>query len=239
MYKMFVLGLIVCFLTINGSLIYGQKINPKTTSTKTTPTVIKTLTSPIDSTQYILGAFLAQWLNNNGFIITNADLFAQGLNDMLFEKKTLVPDSVLGPYVAAYQRSIQKVRAIAQEKQLFEQLRDRPGVGQLPNGVRFVVLKSGRGMIASEKDSITVHMIAKLLDGTKVEDTYQSKKPFEATINSFFPGLNDALAMMPSGSKWQLFVPALLAYGESGTSLIPPNSVLILEVELVEVKQKQ
>lgn len=239
MYKIFVVAFIISLLGITKSFTYAQKGNQNTVAAKTVAKPITNLSNSSDSIQYILGAFLAQWINNNGFVITNPDMFAKGLNDMIFEKKTLVPDSILGPYVAAYQRSIQKVRAIAQEKQLFEQLRDRPGVGQLPNGVRFVVLKSGRGIIASDKDSIIIHMTAKLLDGTKVEDTYQSKKPFEATINSFFPGLNDALMMMPEGSKWQLYVPALLAYGESGTSLIPPNSVLILEVELVEVKQKQ
>lgn len=211
-----------------------KKTNP---STAVNPSV--RLITSADSMQYILGAFIAQWINNNGFTVTNAALFSKGVNDMFKGIPRLVPDSILGPSVAAYQRSMQKERAIEQEKQLFNALRDRPGVGQLPNGVRFVVLKSGKGMIASDKDSIIIHMTAKLLDGTKVEDTYQSKKPFEATINSFFPGLNDALSMMPSGSKWQLFVPAVLAYGESGTSIIPPNSVLILEVELVEIKQKQ
>lgn len=235
MYRITLLTAIVFFLGIHRGPVYAQKTNSKVPATNT----ITSLSNTADSIQYILGAFLAQWLNNNGFSVSNPDLFAKGLNDMLFEKKTLVPDSVLGPYVAAYQRSVQKARAIAQEKQLFEALRDRPGVGQLPNGVRFVVLKSGKGTIASDQDSVIIHMTAKLIDGTKVEDTYQSKKPFEATINSFFPGLNDALRMMPEGSKWQLFVPAILAYGETGTSLIPPNSALILDVELLEIKQKK
>lgn len=235
MYRITLLTAIVFFLGIHRGLVYAQKTNSKVPATKT----VTSLSNTADSIQYILGAFLAQWLNNNGFSVSNPDLFAKGLNDMLFEKKTLVPDSVLGPYVAAYQRSVQKARAIAQEKQLFEALRDRPGVGQLPNGVRFVVLKSGKGTIASDQDSVIIHMTAKLIDGTKVEDTYQSKKPFKATINSFFPGLNDALRMMPEGSKWQLFVPAILAYGETGTSLIPPNSALILDVELLEIKQKK
>ena len=210
----------------------------KTTAAPLSNSPVKLVTSA-DSMQYILGAFIAQWINNNGFVVTNATLFSKGVNDMFKGIPRLVPDSILGPYVAAYQRSMQKERAIEQEKQLFNALRDRPGVGQLPNGVRFVVIKSGKGIIPSDKDSIILHMTAKLMDGTKVEDTYQSKKPFEATINSFFPGLNEALTMMPEGSKWQLFVPAVLAYGENGTSIVPPNSVLILEVELVEVKQKK
>lgn len=217
---------------------YAGIAQKKTPPAPVTNPTVRLITSA-DSMQYILGAFIAQWINNNGFVVNNAALFSKGVNDMFKGIPRLVPDSILGPSVAAYQRSMQKERAIEQEKQLFNALRDRPGVGQLPNGVRFVVLKSGKGIIPSEKDSILIHMTAKLMDGTKVEDTYQSNKPFQATINSFFPGLNDALTMMPTGSKWQLFVPAILAYGERGTSLIPPNSVLILEVELVEVVQKK
>lgn len=189
-----------------------------------------------DSIQYILCAFLAHWLNINGFQVTDPILFSKGLNDGIFNRPSLVPDSILSPTVATFQREVVQKRLAIQEKQFFSSLRDKPGIGQLPNGTRFIILKTGHGFIAQETDSILVHLTAKLIDGTLVENTYEGKKPFSATINSFFPGLNAALAMMPEGSKWQLFVPSILAYGEKGTSLIPPNRALILEVELLTVK---
>jgi FKBP-type peptidyl-prolyl cis-trans isomerase len=127
-------------------------------------------------------------------------------------------------------------KARQQEQLLFSTIKDKPGVGMFPTGVRYVVLKAGKGQRPLETDSIKLHLIAKLPDGTVVEDTYQTNKPFSATAGSFFPGLNDALQNMPEGSKWQVFVPSNLAYADKGTTLIPPYSALILEVELLEVK---
>ncbi len=105
-----------------------------------------------------------------------------------------------------------------------------------PNGVRYIILKIGKGVRPVESDSILVNLIAKLPDGTVVEDTYQTKKPFATTPSGFFPGLNEALQNMTEGSRWQLFIPSVLAYGNKGTAQIPPNSALIIEVELIEVK---
>lgn len=194
------------------------------------------LVSAADTMQYTLGAFVAQWINSNGFLITSPALFLNGMDDMFKNRPRLIPDSSIGPRVAAYQRAGQLERAIRQEQQLFAALRDRPGVGMLPNGVRYVILKTGKGLHPSEADSVEMNLIAKLADGTVVEDTYQNKRTFIATTNSFFPGLNDALPMMSEGSRWQLFIPAILAYGERGTTLIPPNSALVIEVELVAVR---
>lgn len=196
------------------------------------------LTSASDTMQYTLGAFVAQWINSNGFLINNPAMFSQGMNDMFQNHPRAVPDSTIGPAVAAYQRILQKERSVKQEQQLFAILRDRPGVGKLPNGVSYVILQAGKGQHPSDTDTILMHLNAKLLDGTVVEDTYHTNKPLVATASSFFPGLNDALQMMSEGAKWQLFVPAALAYGDRGTTLIPPNSALVLEVELLAVKKK-
>ena len=81
-----------------------------------------------------------------------------------------------------------------------------------------------------------IDFYTKKLAFTVVEDTYRDKKPFTATPASFFPGLKTTLEEMQQGSIWTIYVPAVLAYGEKGTSLIPPNSALVLEVELLEVK---
>ncbi len=191
-----------------------------------------------DSLQYILGSFIGLWINNNGFAITNSNLFSKGLDDILQNRPRTIPDSAIAPLIAFYQQANQKTIAFKQEQLMFATIKDKPGIGMFPNGVRYSILNTGKGRRPSETDSIVLHLIAKLPDGTVVEDTYQSKKPFNATTSSFFPGLNDALQNMPQGSKWQLFIPSALAYAEKGTSLIPPYSALILEVELLEVRIK-
>lgn len=193
------------------------------------------LTATADSTQYALGAFIGLWIKDNGLAISNMTLFQRGLDDILQDRQRQIPDSLVGPRIEAYQQSMLKNKGIQQEKELFASLRDIPGVGMLPSGVRYIVFTNGNGPRPVQKDSIIIHLIAKLPDGTVVEDTYQAKKPFRATTSSFFPGLNEALQLMTEGSRWQLYVPAALAYGENGNGLIPSNSALVLEVELVSV----
>jgi FKBP-type peptidyl-prolyl cis-trans isomerase len=212
--------------------LFAQKPQAKTGNN---PLTVK-LASSADTMQYTLGAFVAQWINNNGFLINNPALFLKGMDDMFQNKPRLIPDSTIGPRIAVYQQATQKGRAVKQEQQLFASLKDKPGIGVLPNGVHYLILKTGKGAHPEEKDSIVINFIARLADGTVVEDTYQAKKPLVTMLANLFPGLSDPLQMMTEGSKWQLFIPAALAYGEKATTLIPPNSALVIETELVAVR---
>ena len=118
-----------------------------------------------------------------------------------------------------------------------ESAKKKFGIWVLPTGVRYVMLKTGKGPHPEEKDTMVISLVAKLADGMiVVENTYQTKTPFVTTLAGLFPGLSDPLQLMAEGSKWQLFIPSVLAYGEKGNGLIPPNSALIIEVELVEVR---
>lgn len=202
--------------------------------TNTTPKI--KLQTREDSVQYTIGAFMALWIVNNGFTISNPTLFSRGLDDIFQNRSRVIPDSVLESNLVTYRESVQKTKASRDEQLLFSTIKDKPGVGMFPNGVRYIILNNGKGARPASNDSIVLHLIAKLPDGTVVEDTYQAKKPFDATPASFFIGLNESLQMMTEGSKWQLFVPASLAYAEKGTRLIPPNSALVLDVELLTVK---
>ncbi len=197
------------------------------------------LNNTADSIQYTLGAFLALWISNNGFTLnTSSPLFLRAIDDILQNRTRAIPDSLITPNINAYAETMIKAKSAQQEKQLFAALKDKPGVGMFPNGMRYIVLKTGGGTRPSETDSITLHMVAKLADGTIVEDTYQSGKPFETKTNAFFPAFTEALGMMPAGSKWQLYLPAALAYGEKGTALIPPYSALVIEAELLSVRKR-
>jgi FKBP-type peptidyl-prolyl cis-trans isomerase FklB len=222
------MGCIAALLFSLGGL--AQK--PPVRSTLQVPRIV----TATDSIQYALGAFLGLWITNNGLSVTNAALFQKGFDDVLQGRARLIPDSLISPRIDAYMQSMVKNKGIQQERELFTSLRDIPGMGMFPSGVRYIVFRTGPGARPTAKDSIVLNLTAKLPDGTVIEDTYQSKKPFRATITSFFPGLNEALQMMTEGSRWQLYIPAVLAYGEKGSGLIPANSALILEVELLAVK---
>ena len=159
-------------------------------STKPAPIVAVTkLTSNADSVQYALGAYVAQWINNNGLLITNPNLFLSGMDDQFKNKPHLLTDSVITKLVLNYQNSSIKEKGIKQEQQMFASLKDKPGVGMLPNGVRYIIITAGKGFHASEGDSLVLNLSAKLPDNKVVKDTYQTKKPFTASTNSFFLGL--------------------------------------------------
>lgn len=224
------LFLIVVCSTI---LIVGQA-QKTATKTGTVPATNIKLTSINDSIQYAIGAFVAQWINNNGFIISNPALYIKGMDDVFQNKPRMIPDSVVPVMITAYQQVTQKDRSLKLEQQLFTNIKQRPGLGILPNGVHYFILKSGQGQRPLSTDTVTIQLRGTLADGTVFEDTYR-KSPVKITPAEMVPGVSEALQMMAVGSKWQIYVPAMLAYADKGTAVIPPNSALVLEIELLSI----
>ncbi len=204
------------------------------------PQTLVKLTSPADTLQYSLGAFVGQWMAKNGFAVTNQVLFKRGMDDVLQNKKLAVTDSTIAPIVAAYQLSSQNARSRQLEEQLFAALKGRPGVGVLPDGVNYIVIKAGTGIRPTSQDSVVINAIGVFPDGTVFEDTFQKKKTITALTGNLIPGLNETVQLMPEGSSWRIFIPSVLAYGSAGLSnFIPPNMALVFDVTLMEVKVKK
>ena len=202
------------------------------------PPAVTKLTSPADTLQYTLGAFIGQWLVKNGFAINNPVLFKKGMDDVVQKKPLLVTDSTVVRRIAAYQLSMQNERNRQLEEQLFGALKGKPGVGALPDGVHYIVVKMGTGIRPTAKDSIVINAIGIFPDGTVFEDTFQKKKTITSLTGNLIPGLNEAIQLMPEGSVWRIFVPSALAYGPAGLpNVIPPNTALVFDITLIEVKQ--
>ena len=217
------------FLTFNLTA-WPQAIKPATTLP-----VAKLNTSP-DTLQYSLGAFIGSWLVKNGFTINNPGLFNQGLEDVLLNNPREIPDSSIIPIVAAFQLSTQNERSRLLEEKLFTELKGKPGVGALPNGVHYIVIKPGTGIRPMTTDTIMFNAVGVLPDGTLFEDTFQKKQPITNITGNLIPGLNEAMQLMQEGSVWRIFVPSALAYGPAGlTTLIPPNSALVFDISLEKV----
>jgi FKBP-type peptidyl-prolyl cis-trans isomerase FklB len=110
------------------------------------------------------------------------------------------------------------------------------GVVVLESGLQYKVLKEGSGKIPAETDHIKTHYRGALLDGSEIDNTYKDDRPADIGIYQVFPGWKEALQKMPIGSKWRVFIPSDLAYGEKGAGKkIPPHSVLIFEIETLEI----
>jgi FKBP-type peptidyl-prolyl cis-trans isomerase FklB len=112
----------------------------------------------------------------------------------------------------------------------------KPGVTTLPSGLQYMVLKAGTGRKPTDESSVVANYSGQLIDGTTF-DASQPGSPATFKVGGVIPGWREALKLMPLGSKWQLTIPAALAYGERGAGRsIGPNQVLRFDVELVEVK---
>ena len=204
------------------------------------PNTLIKLTSPADTLQYTLGAFIGQWLVKNGFAVNNPVLFKKGMDDVMQKRPLLITDSTIVRRIATYQLSMQNERNRQLEEQLFAALKGKPGVGALPDGVHYIVVKAGTGIRPTAKDSIVINAIGLFPDGTVFEDTFQKKKTITTLTNALIPGLNETVQLMPQGSVWRIFIPSALAYGPAGLqNVIPPNTALVFDITLMEVKQEK
>lgn len=187
-----------------------------------------------DSLQYTLGAYLGQWITNNGFMVSNPEIFQKGMDDVLLNKDLLIDAAGVAARLDNYQKRLISERSSQQEKLLFENLKSKDGVGILPSGVAYFILKAGNGFRPQSADSVLLHVKGFLPDGKMFEDTYEKKSPLRVTPATLIPGMNEVLQIMPVGSTWRVFIPSALAYAEGGVNgLIPAYSALIFEVELI------
>ena len=113
--------------------------------------------------------------------------------------------------------------------------KDKGDVKTLESGLQYQVITAGDGAKPGENDTAKVHYKGTLIDGTEFDSSYKRDKPAEFPVKAVIPGWTEALQLMKKGGKWKLWIPSELAYGERGRPSIPPNSVLIFEVELLDI----
>jgi FKBP-type peptidyl-prolyl cis-trans isomerase FklB len=114
--------------------------------------------------------------------------------------------------------------------------KNKPGVQALSDGLQYLVLTNGTGAMPTASDTVTVNYRGTLIDGTEFDSSYKRGQPAQFPVGGVIRGWTEALQKMNVGSKWKLFIPSELAYGERGGPGIPPNSTLIFEVELLDTK---
>jgi len=113
----------------------------------------------------------------------------------------------------------------------------REGVTVTESGLQFEVLSDAEGDKPSAADTVTVHYKGTLTDGTPFDSSYDRGEPATFPLNRVIPGWTEGVQLMSKGAKYKFFIPAELGYGESGAGSIPPNSVLVFEVELIDIEK--
>ncbi|WP_372875027.1 FKBP-type peptidyl-prolyl cis-trans isomerase [Pseudomonas sp.] len=111
----------------------------------------------------------------------------------------------------------------------------RDGITVLASGLQYEVLTAGEGAQPSHEDTVRTHYHGTLIDGSVFDSSYERGQPAEFPVGGVIAGWTEALQLMNCGSKWRLYVPSELAYGEQGVGSIPPHSVLVFDIELLEV----
>jgi FKBP-type peptidyl-prolyl cis-trans isomerase FklB len=175
-----------------------------------------------------------------------SDLVVQGMRDAVQGTKPLLTPEEMNKTLVELKRKVtaaqQEERKMAAEKSradgeaFLAENAKKEGVVTLPSGLQYKILKEGTGASPQAIDNVTVHYRGTLIDGTEFDSSHKRNQPATFRVSGVIPGWTEALQMMKPGAKWQLFIPAKLAYGERGTgSAIPPNSTLIFEVELLKV----
>lgn len=131
----------------------------------------------------------------------------------------------------------EKLQAQKSEGAAFlEQNRTQPGVVELPEGLQYLILQEGSGRQPAPTDSVKAHYAGSLLNGKEFDSSFRRNQPFTAPLKALIKGWQIALPMMREGSRWRLWIPSELAYGDRGAGAdIPGGATLMFEVELLEV----
>ncbi|MGG2141147.1 peptidylprolyl isomerase [Symbiopectobacterium sp. RP] len=191
---------------------------------------------------YGIGLQVGQQLQESGLEVLIPEALVAGLRDALAGNAPAVPVDVVHRALREIHERADAVRrerqqALAVEGQNF--LADnagKDGVNQTESGLQFRVLTQGEGAIPARQDRVRVHYTGRLIDGSVFDSSVQRGQPAEFPVSGVIHGWIEALTLMPVGSKWELYIPHNLAYGERGAGTsIPPFSALIFEVELLEI----
>lgn len=224
-------NLMIIFTTL---LIIGCGSEPKKRS-------VSTLSTFDDSTSYSLGADLGENLKRQNVTI-DYDVFMAGLTDGL-ETGVVKLDQQQRRYVmSVLQKKIRekgKVEGDSNLKIADEFLANNkaqnPDIKETPTGLQYRVIKEGDGATPENTQKVKVHYAGRLLDGTEFDSSIKRGEPSEFGLNQVIKGWTEGLQLMKVGSKYEFFIHPKIAYGSRGRPSIPPNSVLIFEVELLEI----
>jgi len=221
------------------------KPHTATAAKSATPLALKTQK---DKLSYAIGMNIGGGMKKDG-VDVDPNILAQGLKDTMTGSKPLMTEAEAQAVMTEFRTTmIKKKQEDAQRvgdanKQAGQQFlaanKSKEGVVTLPDGLQYKILKEGTGPKPAATDSVTVNYRGTLINGTEFDSSYKRNEPATFGVNQVIKGWTEALQLMPVGSKWQLFIPSDLAYGErSPGGEIGPNSTLIFDVELLSIGAK-
>ncbi len=211
------------------------------------------MTTAVDSASYNLGFLVGSDIANNsteGMKLKKEFIFA-GLAAGFEMDTTLVGNreaaiqvwnNFLNEQRKAKLKEMQEKaeKTKAEGKKFLEENKKKAGVITTDSGLQYEILKQGEGKVPQKGNKVSVHYVGTFLDGKEFDSSVKRKKPFEFEVGKgrVIKGWDEVLQLMPIGSKWKVYIPSDLAYGDRERATIPAGSLLVFEIELLDIKKK-
>lgn len=233
-------------MKVRGVMFFGMMLAASTVFAAGT-TELKT---PKDKVSYAIGMDMANSLKRNA-IEVDPEILGQAMRSVLTGQKTILTDEEVKTTLTELQKEMQakqqeKMKAEGEKNKkegeaFLADNKKKEGVKTLPSGLQYKVMTEGKGKSPKATDTVSVQYRGTMIDGTEFDSSYKRGQAATFPVNGVIKGWTEALQLMKEGAKWQLFIPADLAYGEAGAGGGPigANATLIFEVELVSIQQGQ
>lgn len=209
---------------------------------KTVPAVTNSLKNTTDSASYAMGISLASFYKQQGIKTINTALVSKAINDVMGNKKPLLDEFAANEVMNKLMTGVQekKSKSVIEAGNAFlAENKKKPGVKVTASGLQYEVITEGTGIKPTAVDTFVAHYRGSFIDGKEFEASYNSGQPLVYPVNKVIAGWTEGLQMMPVGSKYKFYIPYQLGYGTFDNGPIPGGSVLIFELELLDVKKHE
>ena len=218
--------------------LFAQSAKKPATHVHTAASVGK-LNNETDSLSYSIGLLVASFYKQQGITHINQNMVNKAISDKMNNSTTLLTEQQCNQVLMSYVEKVKGEKALVAKKEgaaFLAENKTKPGVITTASGLQYIVLQEGTGPKPSATDKVKCNYEGKLLDGTVFDGSVKQGHPIEFNVNGVIPGWTEALQLMNTGSKYRLFIPSSLAYGDQQMGQdIKPGSTLIFDVELLEI----
>jgi FKBP-type peptidyl-prolyl cis-trans isomerase len=239
MKKLIVLGSVLSVVVIAQAQT-GTKSKPATKPVSKPPVQQQSLKTLNDSASYAIGVSVASFYKQQGITKLNTSLVSKAINDILMGKQPLLNEEAVNMCVNKLMNEVQESKSkptIEAGKAFLEKNKTRPGVKTTASGLQYEVITEGTGIKPTTLDTFVAHYRGTLINGTEFDASYNRGEPLVYPVTGVIRGWTEGLQLMSVGSKYKFYIPYNLAYGTNDNGAIPGGSMLIFELDLLDVRK--